>query len=423
MSLGLRAIKRLIADGDALAFHNSKLSDALFRGEVEKSAFSFVATHLKKYGALPNLDTALANIPEMAALTCPEPAKYYLDHLNQRFAYDVINEANIKSQSLLKEDQSKSLEAENVLMEAVHTIRSQRMRHRILDFNAEGHKLVHLHYYQMAVHKNPPAIFGWEYMDRQSGSIMPGDVISIVGRPAMGKSFMMLYMAIANWRKGRKVLFVSMEMNILSVAQRTAAMFAGTNLTQLKTGGYSSHTYQLFSKAMAKVSGLEGKLYIVDGNLAATVDEIFSIAAMLKCEIVVNDGAYLNKHRDRRLDRYARVAENVELMKQYCTELEVPVLSSWQLNRQAEKKKQKGEKTGLEDIGYSDAIGQTSSIVLALLQEEGIETLNTRVVDVIKGRSGEVGQFKINWKFDVMDFTEVTAEDTLGDEDVGLKYL
>jgi replicative DNA helicase len=91
------------------------------------------------------------------------------------------------------------------------------------------------------------------------------------------------------------------------------------------------------------------------------------------------------------------------------TELDIPVVVSYQLNRDAAKKikKQKSDEVDLEDIGYSDAIGQLSSIVLALLEEESVETLLARKVTVLKGRYGETGSFRVNWDFQKMDFKQI----------------
>ena len=82
--------------------------------------------------------------------------------------------------------------------------------------------------------------------------------------------------------------------------------------------------------------------------------------------------------------------------------------ASWQFNRKSlEKDSKKGQKPGVEDIGMSDAIGQISSIVLGLMQEDGVETLTSRRVTVMKGRNGEVGGFNVRWDFQKMDFRQL----------------
>jgi hypothetical protein len=82
------------------------------------------------------------------------------------------------------------------------------------------------------------------------------------------------------------------------------------------------------------------------------------------------------------------------------------------------------EEAGLDDIGYSDAIGQSSSIALGLFQEEGIETMNSRRIKIMKGRSGEVGQFSIAWDFTSMDFRQVSpAVDEEGEKEKELDFV
>ena len=104
---------------------------------------------------------------------------------------------------------------------------------------------------------------------------------------------------------------------------------------------------------------MRAPFYVVDGNLAATVEDIWALARQLKPDAIFIDGAYLVKHPKER-DRYRRVAENAELMKSELAAL-APTVCSWQFAKSAAKKnKKQGEKPDLEDIGYTDAIAQVS---------------------------------------------------------------
>ena len=61
----------------------------------------------------------------------------------------------------------------------------------------------------------------------------------------------------------------------------------------------------------------------------------------------------------------------------------------------------------MEDIAYSDAIGQISSGVLAAHQEDTVETANQRLINVLKCRTEKPGRFSVRWDFQGMDFSEV----------------
>jgi hypothetical protein len=250
--LGLKAIRALVAEGNALAFHHAKLTEKLFKGDLERGLFLFVDGHLRKYQSVPTLALVLEKFPELGPVNAAETSKYYVDKLAERFSYDTVAKANKESHEILKEDPTAVDAAVKVLQQAVAEVAEQKYRHRITDFGAEGKDLVLQNYYNTMKQIDPPASFGWPYLDVSSGGILPGDFISIVGRPAMGKSFKMLYVAIHNWLAGKNVLFVSMEMNTLAIAQRTSSMYTHINLTQLKSATFSSHSLGLFRERISE---------------------------------------------------------------------------------------------------------------------------------------------------------------------------
>ena len=153
--------------------------------------------------------------------------------------------------------------------------------------------------------------------------------------------------------------------------------------------------------------------YIVDGNMAATVSELVQIFRHQNVGVIFIDGAYMLKNDDAKLGKYAKVGENVELIKKELAHaLDIPVICSYQFNREAPKKMKGPTKggsgqVGLEDIGYSDAIGQFSSIVIGLFEDESVETMVSRKMEVLKNRHGPVPlQFRVHWDMERMDFSE-----------------
>ena len=404
-ALGYKVIKRFCIEQNPLVWHKAKLSPSLFK-PYEYPLLAWVTEHLKQHHTLPHLETLEAQFPDMQPVEVPEPSSYYVGLLEQQYYYEKINQANLTSQEILKQDQNAADSALEVLKTCIRDITEQRYRVRILDVAMDAPKLV-LQAYHQTTATEYVAMFGWPYMDNQSGGVMPGDVICFVGRPAVGKTWLTLWTALHNWvARKLNVLYVSMEMMTLAIAQRITALYTHQNIAQLKMAGYSNQTFAKFYAGLKALSLEEAKMYVVDGNLATNVEDLFALADQLTCRIIVIDGAYLLRHRNTRLDRFTRAAENVELIKRHCTDLEMMAFCSWQFNREASKKQKKGkeDKGDLEDIGYSDAIGQISSIALSLFQEDSVETMKQRKVQVMKGRNGEVGQFSIAWDFQMMSF-------------------
>lgn len=417
--LGFKTFLALCQEQKPLLWYEAKFSDDMFKpGEVE--CFAWIDHHVRQYGKLPQVQTLTSNFPDLVNFQAPEPAKYYLDHLQARRYYEVINEANMQSQGMLKANSGDWVGAMSLLNVAVNYITTHQYRHRIMNLAKEGPQMVLKAYHNIDGVTNS-GVFGWNHLDASTGGMLPGDVVTIIGRPAAGKTWLVMYMALANWLKGKKILFVSMEMAPLPIIQRLTSMYTSVSINQLKGGKMSSSTYQAFSKSLITMAGEAPDFHVVDGNLAATMEDIYVLAAQLGVEQVYIDGAYLTKHANKRLDRYTRVAENAEMMKQCTSELRIPSIASYQFARTASKGKVKGEAPTMDDIGYSDVIAQISSIALGLFQDDSVETLEGRKVRILKGRNGEIGEFLINWNFWGMDFSQ--KEKTSEQETALLEYI
>jgi hypothetical protein len=75
----------------------------------------------------------------------------------------------------------------------------------------------------------------------------------------------------------------------------------------------------------------------------------------------------------------------------------------------------------LDDVYGTDAVAQFSSVAVGMFQPNTVESLHRKLMQVLKGREGEVGEFWVNWDFEGMDFSEV---EVLGEEGAGeLPYV
>lgn len=415
--LGSKALKRLVRDGDALQFVQAKLSEKLFIGD-EIPIYKMVVNHLKEFHVLPAELTLLEAFPILTTLDVPEPADYYLKKVETRYGYTIVNAAAQAATKALKQNPDDVEGAVKLLNVASSDWATQKYRHKIMKFKEEGHDALTAGYF--APKGASTCEFGWPFLDKIAGGMGPGDVMSMVGRPASGKTYQGLHIGCHNVFNHKKtVLFVSMEMTPYVLAQRVSAIYSHLPITQIKTKQLASKSLNKWLAGLQSLASLDsaGELYIVDGNLAATVNDIYQLAGALGCHMVMIDGAYLLKHEDKRLDRFTRVAENVELLKARTTTLQIPTYAAWQFRK--DDKTQTDKKTGapvkkqktIDDIGYSDAIAQISSVVLGLEQPETVETLVKRQVTLLKGRDGETGRFWTHWNFDIMDFSEVHETD------------
>ena len=384
-----------------------------FKGPEESSQWELLSTFVVKYGQIPSRDQFLAHGWALPAHH-PEPIAWYADQLKSRFTHGVIKQAVLDVQALLNQDHP--AQAQETLIATVLRLTRSQFRRQLVDFATEGKVIIATEMLAKKLQGEDYGIkFGWPTLDAMADGLFGGDVVTIVGRPASGKSFAMLYTASHAWRmQNKRPMFVTMEMKPLSIVQRLAAMNAVKPITQLKKAELSTASEK---DLMQKLGSYQDKnqFWVVDGALTATINDIILLARQLKPDVVWIDGAYLVRGESVRQQRWDRVTEVLERVKSELAEaLDMPVVISFQFNRDSLKKG-----GGLEHIAYADAVGQLSSVVLALgLSEapESVEHLAKRRVEILKGRNGESGGFDINWLFDspgpnFMDFTEISGPD------------
>lgn len=415
--LATKLVAALLRSDDALRdYRRLGLHPDLFRGDAERELGELLDAHVRKYGALPSAQTVLEvtglELPEV-----PEPPGFYRDKMVERHVHARLKRALLDAQDRLND--GRPLDAHAGLLREFADLHVEQHRAELVDYAVHGHDVVRAELVRVKKEGSSAGLrLGWPTLDDMAGGLQPGDVLSIVGRPARGKTLLLLYGALHAWRAGYPVIFVSMEMKPLQIVQRVAAMDTHTNLTHLKKAALSTEKEKDVLAHL--LSNKDGRpFWIVDGALTATVDDIEMYCQQFKPAAVFIDGGYLIRSTNPRVSKWERVSDTAEQIKSRVAErLAVPVVVSYQLNREAAKKKGQ-DSVGVENIAYSDAVGQVSSVVLGLMQDESAETMQRRRVQVLKGRSGETGSFDVRWNFHnppAMDFSEIEEPD-VGDLD------
>jgi replicative DNA helicase len=396
------------------------ISDILQQGPIthlftgtEVEVWKFVHEFVKKYGSFPTPETIQAHT-SIELPTVSEPPAYYRDLMETRYVEMSLKTAMKTASEALQPGAAGASAALGGMTETILKLLRTQNGASIADLRDALDLLMPAYKQQSTGAGGEALMLGWPYLDEMTGGLRKGDLVSFIGRPALGKTWQMLFGALYGWltaeanpeHPGVSRMFVSMEMNVLPVEQRLASMVFATPFDKIKKAQLSTafpDNLTKFTKNLKTLKGFKKPFWIVDGNLTSTVDDILILVRQLKPDAIFIDGAYLLQH-PKAQDRYKRVAENVDLLKRDIA-AEAPCVCSWQFNRDATKKKG-GDEAGLEDIGYTDAIPQHSALVLGLFESDSVETLKHRRIKVLKGRSGETGQFMVKFDFDHMDFSQ-----------------
>lgn len=410
MDVGSQLLLSLCEGKKSKEFMRYQLLPEMFYGS-EAAVFKFIFDHIQKYHKLPQVDTLRVKFPNLGK--AGEPPKFYLDHVEKRFAHKQINTTLLEANGLMKE--MDTWEALEMMEKTVRSLRRRAIVQDVVDFGPSKIVLEEIARIK-TLNEDAGIMLGWPSWDKMSGGLQGGDIISIVGRMAQGKTWLLVYVALYIWATQKKnVLFVTMEMRLIEIAQRVIALMSKVSEKHIRTAELTTFETSQILEAHKKGKKAPAKLWIYDGKMKATVDDIFTVVQEEEPDIVIVDGAYLTRHPDKRMNKYQRIDANVELFKERATDADIPAVLSYQFNRDAVKDKNKklGALTttaGLENIAHSDAIPQISSGVMALQQQDSVETVYQRMVDVLKCRTEKPSRFNVNWDFYKMDFSELVPE-------------
>jgi replicative DNA helicase len=251
-------------------------------------------------------------------------------------------------------------------------------------------------------------------MDALTGGFHDSELIILAARPSMGKTALAMNIAEhVSMNEDVPVLFVSLEMSSIELADRLLCSVARVNGHRLRNGTITNEDR---GRLIEKASIVSRAPLFVDDSPTRMVSEISAAARRIlrregKLGLVVIDYLQLiepDNPRDPRQEQVARIARR---LKGLARELEVPVLCLAQLNRQAEDSKDHRPK--LSHLRESGAIEQDADVVMFVHREEyyrrGEEQeqfAGQAEIIISKQRNGPVGDIPLIWRKEYTRFED-----------------
>ncbi|QDV26705.1 replicative DNA helicase [Aureliella helgolandensis] len=254
--------------------------------------------------------------------------------------------------------------------------------------------------------------------DAMSGGLHNGELVILAARPSMGKTAFALNVAENVALLSRApVLFVSLEMSGIELADRLLCSVARVNGHQLRNGSISQDDRKRLVEKAVEISN--APLY-VDDSPSRTVSEIAAVARRIRQRekalgLIVIDYLQLIEPDNPKDPRQEQVAKIARRLKGLAREAKVPLLCLAQLNRQAEEGKDHRPK--LSQLRESGAIEQDADVVMFVHREEyyhrgdeGSQFAGQAEIIIAKQRNGPVGDVLLTWEKEYTRFRDRSPE-------------
>lgn len=254
--------------------------------------------------------------------------------------------------------------------------------------------------------------------DAMCGGMHDGELVILAARPSMGKTALALNIAEnVALLSHAPVLFVSLEMSGIELADRLLCSVARVNGHRLRNGSISQDDRKRLVEKAVEISN--APLY-VDDSPSRTVSEISAVARRIKQRektlgMIVIDYLQLIEPDNARDPRQEQVAKIARRLKAMAREQNVPVLCLAQLNRQAEDSKD--HRPRLSHLRESGAIEQDADVVMFVHREEyyhrgdeAAQYAGQAEIIIAKQRNGPVGEVELSWEKEFTRFQDRAAE-------------
>jgi replicative DNA helicase len=249
---------------------------------------------------------------------------------------------------------------------------------------------------------------GFFHLDDITWGFEPGQLIVVAGRPSMGKTAFALNIC-DNAAVTHKVpvLFISLEMGHLEIAERLLSGRSRIDSYKLRTGkGLGIPQMKELTRAVNELN--QGQI-MIDDTPSRNMLQITATARRLrlrrKIGLIIVDYIQLIESEDTRDSRQEQIAKISRRLKTLARDLKVPVIALSQLNRAVETREDRRPR--MADLRESGAIEQDADIVLLLHRPEYYDSTDTPGVAeliVAKNRNGKTDTVKFTFLKEIMRF-------------------
>ena len=343
-------------------------------------------------------------------------AKYYAEIVQNKAAYRALITATTE---ILRDAYDESQEATQLVSQAeqkIFGILDRRSGSTVKDITSVLHDAMERIDARMrGEHTQGGVDTGFTDLDAMTGGLHNGELIVLAARPSMGKTaFAMNIAEFVSVTSRVPVLFISLEMSAIELADRLLCSYAKVNGHQLRNGTISKEDRM---RLVEKAGEISSAPLFVDDSPGRTVTEIAAAARRIarregRLGLIVIDYLQLCEPDNPKDPRQEQVARMTRRLKGLAREMQVPIICLAQLNRQTEAGKDNIPR--LSHLRESGAIEQDADVVMFVHREEYYQTndddrqrlAGQAELIISKQRNGPIGDIKLAWKKDYTRFAD-----------------
>ncbi len=207
---------------------------------------------------------------------------------------------------------------------------------------------------------------GFTAFDSDAGGITKGEVTVLAGGAKMGKTTMMLSIALDAAMRGLRVAIFSLEMTQSEVTRKLLTMLTGIPSKVFKTGDFTPRQ----SADMVTQLGVLAQMHIdiIDEHQTLTPLQmrrrLAQLTAKADYDLVVVDGLWLMRGDEDTRERHIEVGQIMQALTGIAKDTGLPILLMHQYKQAVDARKDKTP--SIYDLAESAAVQRTGQMILGM---------------------------------------------------------
>lgn len=366
----LQFLNYLLQTGDTSLLMVNSIDDSFFSDYNDE--YNFIRNHMSQYGQVPDRLTFANQFGDFDWIEVNENPNYLIDELyrdrNKRTlakvfngVRDRINSGDVEGAMALFTSSSQDLVA-STHIDSVDIIRDQTRYDAYLERTQDFNKF----YVKTGFSELDELIGGWDRLEEYA---------TIVARPGVGKSWVLLRCAMSAAEQGLRAGLYSGEMSETKVGYRFDTLAGHISNSGIIHGNSElMNSYKAFLDSME--SRFTGTLKVITPKMikhAATVTDLEAFIEKEKLDILFIDQHSLMEDQRRAKDPVTRAANISKDLKNLQVLKRIPIITVSQQNRNMVDD---NSVIDVSHIAQADRIGQDSTVVVFLEQKNHVLTMH-----------------------------------------------
>jgi len=364
----LQVLNKILKEKDFSIISKNNLDSSYFSDFRQE--FEFIKNHYDVYHNIPDLSTFLSKFTTFKVIEVNESTPYLLDELfkdkNTRdlaYAFNKIREqmmsGNVDDAMITFKKASDKI-LQNKALEPIDILKDTSRYNEYIEKTKDFNKF----YIKTGLPELDKIIGGW---DRNE------ELCTIIARSGIGKTWLMLFFAVASAKQGLRVGIYSGEMSVNKVGYRVDTLFGGIPNAQLMKGNEDIKVQ--YKNYIDSLGDIKGSIFVLTPKMIGDYASVSTLRAFMeKSEL---DILFVDQHSLLKDEKGGRnnqeKAYNISTSMKLLQDLEKkPIICVAQMNRE---KNEDSDLLDLTQIANADKIGQDSTLVLGLSRDKNDENI------------------------------------------------